>query len=684
MLNKNINQRINVGIVDEPNDLSKRGEDTLKIQKHANALTTYIKNTATPMTIGIQGEWGSGKTSLLNSIHYALESDQKYQQIWINAWENSLLSTPEESLLKIINEIISSMLQGDTSVKNKDNIKNTVTKLFKGGLRIGATIAAGSEGKKLAEELWGKDTNSIKILRKHLVDISTEIKEGGSNPYEKIIIYVDDLDRIDPPDAVRILELLKNIFSIPNCVFILAIDYQVVVKGLESKFGKRTEENEWEFRAFFDKIIQLPFMMPMAQYDVGYYVSDLLRQINFIDDEATYEKEIDEIINYTIGGNPRSLKRLVNSLALIEIFSNPEYYEEQDSEEILKKLEDERDQKKNKNDGEEDLLLFSLVCLQISYPNIYDILTDRPNFLTWDNDVAFNITEGKETKKENFETDFSIISKTEQFNEKWEQALYKICYINPRYRTRVMDISKLFNFINTTLLHNYKNDEDKENFIQKIIAQTVVTSVASTDDAKSHVHKPNQRLILSDPTEGLALYFENKAKSVMFENSRNVLKHIDSDIRGFFKNYSFIYSKSMGGTIYKDYENNKTSKIGAIDIQQSSSGEKMASLSLYRDPNNDFKKPLVGDLETINYYPTTNYRSVAWYKLLIPSIEKFEEYKSTIYRLVELSCDVYDLRKKDKKNRLDFNPNDEQDSNGDWPNQEFKKYVDINYIYKVE
>ena len=65
---------------------------------------------------------------------------------------------------------------------------------------------------------------------------------------------MDDLDRIEPRDAVQVLELLKNIFNIPNCVFVLAIDYQVVVKGLKEKFGERTEENEWEFRAFFNPI----------------------------------------------------------------------------------------------------------------------------------------------------------------------------------------------------------------------------------------------------------------------------------------------------------------------------------------------------------------------------------------------------------------------------------------------
>ena len=91
------------------------------------------------------------------------------------------------------------------------------------------------------------------------------------------------MDRIEPKNAVAILELLKNIFSVERCIFILAIDFQVVVKGLESKFGPQTPDNEWEFRAFFDKIIQLPFMMPMGQYNIGKYVNGLLTDIGFID-----------------------------------------------------------------------------------------------------------------------------------------------------------------------------------------------------------------------------------------------------------------------------------------------------------------------------------------------------------------------------------------------------------------
>ena len=84
---------LTVGIIDEPNPGEE--EDKLGIERHAAALTKFIRYTATPLTIGIQGEWGSGKTSLLNSIYSSLEND-KYLQVWINSWEHSLLSSPEE------------------------------------------------------------------------------------------------------------------------------------------------------------------------------------------------------------------------------------------------------------------------------------------------------------------------------------------------------------------------------------------------------------------------------------------------------------------------------------------------------------------------------------------------------------------------------------------------------------
>ena len=461
-----------IGIVDQPN----RGDqpDKLDIGRHATALSEFIQRADTPITIGIQGEWGSGKTSLLNSIWNKLDQSNEYKQIWINSWENSLLCTPEEALMKIISEILDNMLDSDIDVNRKEQVKKAATGLMKGALRIGATVALGAKAGQVTEELLGTEENSIKELRHQLVELSAEVRGRATNPYQKIVVYVDDLDRIEPRDAVRILELLKNIFNVPGCVFVLAIDYQVVIKGLEGKFGKRTTENEWEFRAFFDKIIQLPFMMPMGQYNIGMYVNHLLQRIGFIDHEIE-GNVIQNIILRTIGGNPRSLKRLVNSLALIGLFENVEepattIDDDEGSEEILSTGDTRK------------MLLFSLVCLQIAYPEIYNLLVKKADFRQWDDVTAFEVTQRKEeTEKEKFERNLKdAIESGPDFDEEWEQCLYRICYPNVRYRNRVTDISRLLNFIRDDLLQEF--EENLGDAISDVLGQTSVTSVNSTDE----------------------------------------------------------------------------------------------------------------------------------------------------------------------------------------------------------
>ena len=116
-----------VGIVDQA--LIVGGQDDLDISAYHEALVDFIKKTDTPMTIGVQGEWGSGKTSLLNQIWSKLEEsnnehqdDENFLQIWVNSWEHSLLCSPEECLLKIVNEIIQELLQADVDKNNKDKV----------------------------------------------------------------------------------------------------------------------------------------------------------------------------------------------------------------------------------------------------------------------------------------------------------------------------------------------------------------------------------------------------------------------------------------------------------------------------------------------------------------------------------------------------------------------------------
>ena len=463
-----------IGIVDEP--LEKRGEDSLKIKKYSNALVTFIKNSLTPMTIGIQGSWGSGKTSLLNTIYAQLDDanehvDSKdFKVIWINSWENSLMATPEEALIKIINEIINGLNEVDPSLTNIQKVKDAATVAAKGILRVGAGILGGQAGSEVVTEVL-ESTNSIKQLREQLSQLVNAIRESNSQRVDKIVIFVDDLDRVDPPEAVKILELLKNIFNIPGCIFVLAIDYDVVIKGLKDKFGERTPENEYEFRAFFDKIIQLPFLMPVQNYDIGKYVNDLLRKIGFQEENIIDTEFVNQVVDNTIGGNPRTIKRLINSLALIKIVNDEDEDGDEQEEEIASDEELLIERK----------LLFALVCLQIASSDIYSLLNKESDFKKWDENLAFSITQKKEEEDEKFEQSYASLSSENVFDDFWEQALYRVCYANPKERANAIKLSKFLNYLHEDLGSNSKYP--LPSMIEKALGKTSVTSVV-TDSAE--------------------------------------------------------------------------------------------------------------------------------------------------------------------------------------------------------
>lgn len=456
-----MNDDLKIGIVDEP--INSGRQDTLDLNRHADALTQFIRSCATPLTIGIQGEWGSGKTSLINSIWDQLAADSSVKQIWINSWENALLCTPEQTLVKITSEIFQELLKADVDKNRREKISNAASSVFKNALRVGAAVSLGAKAADIASEILdAEEKNGIKILRQNLVDLVEDIRSRDTNAHERVVVYIDDLDRLDPRNAVIILELLKNIFSVPHCVFVLAIDYQVVVKGLEGKFGPQTEDNEWEFRAFFDKIIQLPFMMPTGQYNIPNYITNLLKAVGYeCADEIDHDILL-SIVRNTTGGNPRALKRLANSVALIQIFDQSRSNELQSALTGKQKAES----------------VLALLALQIAYPDIYDLLSQHPDIRCWDQSLAYSITGGKEESDDSFARDLELASQTDDFDEVWEQALYRICYPKPRYRARVASISQILGTLVNDVLKIPDGRLTLE--IEQLLRKTSVTNVTSS------------------------------------------------------------------------------------------------------------------------------------------------------------------------------------------------------------
>ena len=89
-------------IVDSPRIPGDK--DFLGLDKHAEALIKFVENANTPLTIAIQGEWGSGKTSMMNQLKSILcdKNDSNFYGIWLNTWQYSLLSDEELILSRIV------------------------------------------------------------------------------------------------------------------------------------------------------------------------------------------------------------------------------------------------------------------------------------------------------------------------------------------------------------------------------------------------------------------------------------------------------------------------------------------------------------------------------------------------------------------------------------------------------
>lgn len=441
--------------------------DTLSAGRYGNALAKFIRNAATPVTIGIQGGWGSGKTSLFSIIRMNLEEDASSAPLCIkvNAWEHSLFQGKQNpsqvvfSLLASITEQIQEAVEKDENLDKKcqsiikDRIEPALRKTLRALDQYVPTLVNLATGANLrdgpAPVSPARLVNQIRELRKNLTDLTSKIrrkKEAAQNeesPPEaaaiKIVIFIDDLDRVNPATAVEILDAIKNIFDIPQCVFVLAIDYEVVVKGLESKYGERTPENEREFRQYFDKIIQVPFSMPIGSYAqaMEQMLKEAFDSLGLLRKYALDRKAMDMIISVcklATGGNPRGIKRILNTLSLLDYISN----EERQLSEANKILRLQ--------------ILFIIVALHLNFPEISRLLMENNKFTSWnfkENSRDWDLApEDRENALRDVDASGAVSSNTD---EEWEQVVYAICFKSPWLRRRVQNVLKLLNMLRMLL-----------------------------------------------------------------------------------------------------------------------------------------------------------------------------------------------------------------------------------------
>nr|WP_289057422.1 P-loop NTPase fold protein [uncultured Psychrobacter sp.] len=435
-------------------DTPRVDKDQLGIDKYKKGLKRFLMSAQTPLTVAIQGEWGSGKTTLMNFLRQELcTDDDGYYAVWINTWEYGLMMDASSTLTNIITAIINQVIEvieqenSDDAAKLKKKAKSFITRVSKVALKTSANMTIGSSAGDVVDSMFETEQSEIGVrqLRDELQ--STINHFIAQNPQKGFIFFIDDLDRINPPVAVQILELLKNLFDLDHCVFLLAIDYDVIVKGLEPKFGKKTMENEREFRSFFEKIIQLPFSMPVNNYEVQSFLIDNLKQLKLIKDSVSAAQIllIEEIGLLTVGKNPRAIKRLMNAISLVKCINDVDTQQDEVSE----------------------IINFFLLSVQISYPQIYSVLAHHPDFIGWDNEL--------EVEYQLFDKDEDIELSHE--DEEWKQILFKLCKKDFFLQARYAAIVRLFERIEAFCKEQKVSLQDT---IRQGLELSSVTSVGDT------------------------------------------------------------------------------------------------------------------------------------------------------------------------------------------------------------
>ena len=334
------------------------------------ALKKFILTCHTPTTISLQGEWGSGKTTLMEElINMQIENvddDVYFLKPFINAWELSQFNMDSQLPFLIMSKIINLI---DNNVK--------IPSIFKKGLKIAGNLLGGitTKNNHIIDDLMVKDyfeqLDSIKDKFEKAVDNRLDNEHKSKNG--RLVIFIDDLDRIPPQRALEVLECLKNFLQTPRCIFVLAIDYDVVVKGAEEKYGLN------KGKAFFDKIIQLPFSMPVAFYNVPSYLRIKLNEIQdqidekykFVvennDEELDTVKLYNKILKLTVGTNPRTINRIFNLFDLM-INADIKNYEIGYKKNLEKKI----------NIGDYDTLFYDYyfiqICIQDKYPALWNYI----------------------------------------------------------------------------------------------------------------------------------------------------------------------------------------------------------------------------------------------------------------------------------------------------------------------
>ncbi len=331
--------------------------DRLNFAHYADVLTEVALTADTPITIGIFGPWGSGKTSLMRLtseqlLHRRTPEHRWARVVWFNAWqyERDQGALWRALLLRVLEGLETEKLSKEDGQQIADwrtrlytDVERTETgslqidwpKLGKGALQLGIsfmpTPATLLELAKLLQGEMGAlediaaafEREQTEVYRRQLM-LLEEFQGGFAHLVREyvwsrnglLVIFVDDLDRCLPDRAVEVLEAIKLFLDVPGCIFFIAVDRDIIERVVRTQYAGYVSADDHQDnnpqltgQSYLEKIVQLPFHLPPLEED---------QIVHFIDQhDPDLPAACRDILASGLVSNPRVVKRTLNIFRLL-------------------------------------------------------------------------------------------------------------------------------------------------------------------------------------------------------------------------------------------------------------------------------------------------------------------------------------------------------------------------------
>jgi hypothetical protein len=301
----------------------------MDFDRYSETIIRLIKGSTPNFSIGIYGEWGTGKTTMMKSIEQRLKSEKDILTVWFNAWRYE--REEQFALVSLMKTIAYKMDEYPKYEKVKQVLLKSVVSAGKG------LLAKYVFSEKYVDELRQNLDSDMKVVGeiekntiyyhglKQIEDVIDKIIQDS--PASRVVVFVDDLDRCSPKKALEVFESIKVFLGISGFIYIIGLSHETIGKLITAEYEKSGITGE----AYIKKIIQIPVMVPeWNTFDIGNFIEEVL--LGKLD--KRYRKIISDnkdLIAIASEANPREVKRFINNFIVSnEIFSvNPEVHPKQ-------------------------------------------------------------------------------------------------------------------------------------------------------------------------------------------------------------------------------------------------------------------------------------------------------------------------------------------------------------------